>query len=116
MYMIMFVLDDINHLDDVLTSWSDIGITGATILESSGLHRKLQKKIPMRYTYDNSLMEETGNLTLFVMVENETDVHSCLKAIENIVGDLDQPNTGVFSSWPVTMMKGIPSSQKGAKN
>lgn len=116
MFMIMFVLDDIDLLENVLTSWSEIGITGATIVESSGLHRKLRKTIPMRYTYDNSLMEETGNLTLFVMVENENEVHSCLKAIENIVGDLEQPNTGVFSAWPLTMTKGIPSNQKGDKN
>jgi len=115
MFMIMFVLDDINHLDDILTSWSEIGVTGATIVESSGLHRKLQKAIPMRYAYDNSRIEESGNQTLFVVVENETTVHSCLKAIENIVGDLDQPNTGVFSAWPLTMTKGIPSNQKGDK-
>ncbi len=108
MFMIMFVLDDIRHLDNVLTSWSDIGITGATIIESSGLHRKLQKSIPMRYIYDSSPLEETGNLTLFVIVENEGVVHSCLEVLEKIVGDLDQPNTGVFSAWPLLMTKGIP--------
>lgn len=109
MFMIMFVLDDIRHLEKVLTSWSDIGVTGATIIESSGLHRKLQKSIHMRYIYDNPFLEETGNLTLFVMVKNETVVRSCLETVEKIVGDLDQPNTGVFSAWPLIMTKGIPT-------
>jgi hypothetical protein len=46
MFMIMFVLDDICHLDDVLDSWSDAGISGATIIESSGLYRRMKKTFP----------------------------------------------------------------------
>ena len=108
MYMIMFVLDDIQFDDEILNSWSEIGITGATIIESSGLHRHLKKFIPMRYAFDAGLSEETGNLTFFAMVETENMVKACLEATEKIVGDLNKPNTGVFSAWPLSIIKGIP--------
>ena len=108
MFMIMFVLDDIQFEDDILNSWSEIGITGATIVESSGLHRHLRKVIPMRYAFDTAASVEKGNLTFFVMVETEKMVKACLVAIEKIVGDLNQPNTGIFSAWPLSIIKGIP--------
>ncbi len=110
MYMIMFVLNDIDYLDDILEAWLEIGISGATIVESSGLHRRLKKHIHMRYAYDSSPLMETGNITLFAIVPDQKKVQAGLAAIEEIIGDLDKPNTGVFSSWPLYMTKGIPAS------
>lgn len=107
MFMVMFVLDDICLLNPLLESWVKIGITGATILESSGLHRSIKKTIPMRYAYVNQAVEENGNISIFTIVANEEMVEHCLKAIESIVGDLDQPNTGVFAAWPLLKTKGI---------
>ena len=116
MYMIMFVLDDVSLLDQVLKSWSDFGITGATIVESSGLHRQMIKSVPMRYSYGNTAEEESGNITLFVMVQSEKMVNICLQVIEATVGDLDEPNTGVFSAWPIIMTKGIRSLTEDQKD
>lgn len=108
MYMIMFVLDDIQFTDAILESWSNLGVSGATIVESSGLHRRLKKSIPMRYAFNTSETVETGNLTFFVMVKTNQMVEACLESIEKIVGDLNLPNTGVFSAWPISTVKGIP--------
>ncbi|MCE1253227.1 MAG: hypothetical protein LWX83_06710 [Anaerolineae bacterium] len=108
MYMIMLVLDDADYLDDVLEAWSNLGISGATIIESSGLHRRHPKRIPMRYTYGESTGDEEGNLTLFVIVADEKTSRDCLEAVEKIVGNLDDPNTGVFAAWPLTITKGVP--------
>ncbi|MGV8027364.1 MAG: hypothetical protein AB2L18_12485 [Anaerolineaceae bacterium] len=108
MFMIMFVLDDSDLLEEVLGSWSELGVTGATIVETSGLQRLRRKHIPMRFNYGGiSAIEEVGNITLFAIVKNEQMVEECLKAAEKVVGDLDSPNTGVFSAWPLTMTKGI---------
>jgi len=111
MYMIMFVLDDTSLLDELLASWSEAGISGATIIESSGLYRRMKKTIPMRYLYGSESEDEKGNLTLFVAVESEEKVHTCLHAAEKVVGDLNDPNSGVFLAWPLTFSKGIASHQ-----
>lgn len=108
MYMIMLVLDDNCHLDQILEAWAKLGVSGVTIIESTGLHRRRLKHIPMRYLYGGKALEETGNSTLFVIVKKEKLIQECLKAAESIVGDLNQPNTGVFAAWPLAVTKGIP--------
>ena len=107
MWMIFFVLDDPDRLDEVLEAWTQAGVRGVTILESSGYHRKRRKFIPMRYAQlsDQDMVE--GNCTLYAIVEHEATVEASLKATEALVGDLDQPNTGVFASWPLGMVKGL---------
>jgi hypothetical protein len=109
MYMIMYVLDDTSSLDKILDAWSVLGVSGATIIESTGLYRRRRQHIPMRYSYGDSPSDETGNSTLFVVVQDEKMVHLCLKAIEDIMGNLDKPNTGVFTAWPLAITKGISS-------
>lgn len=107
MFMVMFVIDDPNYLDQILDAWSTVGISGATIVESIGLYRR-QKRVPMRYAYGEAPLEEKGNSTLFVIVQDEKTAQLCLNEVEKIVGDLDGPNTGVFAAWPLAQVKGVP--------
>lgn len=111
MYMIMFVLDDSYLLDQALEAWTDIGISGATIIESTGLFRRQKKLIPMRYAYGDTTSDENCGITIFAIVSDEKMVKKCLKAAEIIVGDLDNPNTGVFTSWPLATTKGVPGKK-----
>ena len=107
MYMIMLVLDDPARLDKILEAWAQIGVTGATIIESTGMHRRTRKHIPMRYSFEDTSLQEKGNYTLFVIVPGEELVNQSLAAVESIVGNLDDPNTGVFSAWPLSVVKGV---------
>jgi len=111
MYMIMLVLDDPARLDKILEAWAQIGVTGATIIESTGMHRRTRKHIPMRYSFEDTSLQEKGNYTLFVIVANEELVNQSLAAVESIVGNLDDPNTGVFSAWPLAVVKGVPQKE-----
>lgn len=110
MFMIMLVLDNLNLLDQVLDAWSEAQISGCTIVESSGLYRRQVKHIPLRYVYGTSVPQESGNVTLFAVVENENLVQACLAATEKVTGDLDQPDTGIFAAWPVYLTKGMIAS------
>ena len=108
MYMIMFVLDDSTQLEEVLNAWIAAGVGGATIIDTSGLHRQKQKKrIPMPYAYSGMQCDEECNTTLFAIVESQETVNACLEATESVTGDLDDPNTGVFTAWPLAVTKGI---------
>lgn len=112
MFMVLFVLDNSDHLDAVLEALTGIGVSGVTILESTGSFRRLAKRIPLRYTFtDNSSIQE-GNTTIFTIVPDDETVKICLEKIESVVGSLDNPNTGVFSAWPLTHTKGVPFTRK----
>ena len=113
MYMIMLVLDDPALLDQVLEAWEGVGIRGATIVESTGIQRLRRKNVPMRYFFQAPGLIEEGHLTLFVIVENEQMAQDCLRATEQIVTDLDGPNTGVFAAWPLAIVRGVPPRSPG---
>ncbi len=106
MYMIWMVLDDPEKLDDLLPAWEEAGVGGVTVIESSGMHRRL-RRVPMRYLYGSD-RTESGNLTLLALVPDEATVQACLEATERITGNLDEPNTGVFAAWPLAVVKGVP--------
>lgn len=108
MFMIMFVLDNPDLLDQILTAWEKAGIRGATIMESTGIQRMRRVQVPMRYLFQTPSAVEEGHLTLFVIVESEQVVRDCLRATEEVVTDLDKSNTGVFAAWPLTLVRGVP--------
>ena len=110
MYMLMCVLNDPDKVDDVLDAWESVGITGATIFETTGIQRRrtAQQRIPLRYRLGPIIPHEAGHHTLMAIVNDEELVHSCLAATEELIGDLNLPNTGVFSAWPLAVIKGIP--------
>lgn len=107
MFMIMFVLDNPDRLDQVLHAWMECEVSGATIIESTGAYRQLAKHVPMRYAYGENITQEVGNFTLFAVVENEKKIQDCLAAAEKVVGNLDDANTGVFTAWPLIVVKGL---------
>ena len=111
MYAILFVLNNPNHLDKILEAWDSAGVGGVTIIESTGIHRRSQQKlrIPMRYQFmPLSVGVEEGNVTLFTVVSDKQKVNLCLEKAEEIVGDLNDPDTGILVSWQVDFVKGVP--------
>ncbi len=116
MYMIMFVLDDPNYLDKVLDAWDSIGVTGVTIIESTGINRRKRARQvgSMFMAGVNRLMssDEESHYTLFTMVHDQEVVENCIAEVEKIVGDLDLPNSGVLASWQLDVVKGVPQSSR----
>lgn len=119
MHIIMFVLDDPDQLDPVLRAWETAGAKGATILESTGLRRRRtgEDRIAARYAFSSTpgLMEE-GHYTLFAIVADQATARDCLEVTEDIIGDLDQPHTGVLAAWPVDLVKGVQRDQNQDPN
>jgi len=33
-------------------------------------------------------------------------IEACLQATESVVGELSNPNTGIFAAWPISFAKG----------
>jgi hypothetical protein len=111
MQMLMFVLDDPDKLDAVLDAWAKEGVSGATIIESSGLYRRRrQQPVGARFAFGMArgvTRLDRGHYTLFVIVPNTAMVDACLRAAESIVGDLNGPDTGVLAAWELTTVKGV---------
>lgn len=111
--MVFFVLHDAGLLSDVLCAWKESGVRGITIMPSTGLRRleesnALRDDIPLIPSLEDLLVdEETLNRTLFSIVENDEMVDKLVKATEAVVGDLDEPNTGILCVFPVSRVYGL---------
>ncbi|MDT8898579.1 hypothetical protein QYE77_09885 [Thermanaerothrix sp. 4228-RoL] len=112
MYLVLMVVDNEAHVDPLLMRWEKAGVSGVTILESTGWARRSRKRpLALRYLYGQSESHEAvGNYTLLAIVPDEAMARRCLEEAEALIGDLNLPNTGVFAAWPLALAKGIPSS------
>ena len=110
MFNVLFVLDDPNKLQEVLEAWEKAGISGVTILESTGMHRVKRRFFPMRYL-PAMYEQEDNHLTLMAVVDDEALIEACLRATEEVIGSLAEPNTGIFAAWPLSLVKGLPKKE-----
>lgn len=112
MYALLFVLDDPERLDEVLKAWAKVGVRGVTIMESTGWQRRRLKQASLGVRFDFTSLVGGGRLenhmTLFVVVEDRAIVQKALEAAEAVVGNLDEPNTGILVAWPIEIVKGLP--------
>ena len=106
MKLIMFILNQEEHLEEVLEAFVELGINGATILDSIGMGRILAHDIPIFAGFQNLLHDtRPGNKTIFSVVP-EKKVERIIQAVEQIIGSLDEPGNGLFISLPVDIVKG----------
>mgnify|MGYP001439687425 CR=1 FL=1 len=88
MYMILFVLHDPARLKEIMSAWNEAGVSGVTILPSTGLkrlqeHSLLRDDLPLIPSLEDLLdHEETLNRTLFTIVPSE-------KMVDNVVAAKD---------------------------
>jgi len=111
-YALLFVLDNPDQLDEILTAWNEIGVRGVTIMESTGWQRRRIQQSMLGARFDFASLvggaRLENHMTLFVVVENREIVQNALEAAEAIVGDLDGPHTGILVAWPIELVKGLP--------
>ncbi len=113
MYMILFVLHDVEKLPDILESWNQVGVSGITIFPSTGLARLkngdlLRDDLPLIPSLEDLLhTSEISNRTLMTLVKGEAMVEKVVAATEAVIGDLDEPNTGILTVIPVAKVYGL---------
>ncbi len=107
MQMLVLVLNKTEKLDDILKALLDIGIRGATILESTGMARALDRDElsifgSLRMVVDKD--RETSK-TIFMAVQNSL-VEKARETIDEVVGGLCRPDTGVLIGLPINFFDG----------
>ncbi len=106
MKLIIFVLNQEEHLEEILEAFLELGINGATILDSIGMGRILAHDIPIFAGFQNLLHDtRPGNKTILSVVP-EKKIERIIQAVEQIIGSLDEPGNGLFISLPVDIVKG----------
>ncbi len=118
MKMILFVLHDPGKLSALLEAWEKAGAGGVTVLLSTGAGRirqsaSLRDDIPlMPSVSDFYERDESLSRTLFTVVKDEATAKRIRVATQEIVGDLEQPDTGLFAVLPVELAAGLEKKRR----
>jgi nitrogen regulatory protein PII len=113
MYLILFVLNDPDQLEDLLIAWEENGVQGATVLFSTGLGRIRELDgwrddmplIPsLRDFYE---IPENMNRTIFTIVKDEAQIDAVVAATKKVVGELDERDNGLLLVLPVVRAYGV---------
>jgi nitrogen regulatory protein P-II 1 len=111
-YMVVLVVDDIERCPALLDGWEEAGVSGVSILASTGLGRirkaGLFDDMPLLPNlHDLFKKEEVQHRTLFSVVETQEMVDKMVAVVERIIGDLDEPHTGFMFVVPVSKVYGF---------
>lgn len=111
MNILFLILNKTEYLDEILDKFVDIGIKGATILDSQGMGSALTnggKDIPffggLRSLLDNA---RPYNKTIFTVIEDEEILNAAVKSVQKILGDMEEPGVGVMFTLPVGKIYGM---------
>jgi len=113
MKLILFVLHDPEKLKELLNAWKVAGVSGATILFSTGMGRlrqssALRDDLPLMPSLEDFLpVAERLSRTVFTMIEDEEIVENVIAATQQVVGDLNQPDRGLLIVLPVAEVYGM---------
>ena len=110
MFLLMMVLDDTSRLNEVLHAWEEAGVPGVTILESTGLARTLERHNARGAYAGFSQMFGAGRIghnTLFAVIDEIDRAAAVATRIEAILGDLNNPHTGILFVVPVLAAWGV---------
>ncbi len=107
MKLMVFILNKEEHLEEVLEAFLELNIKGATILDSVGMGSILARDIPIFAGFQNLLQgSRTANKTILTVVP-ERLVEPAVRAIEQIVGSLEDPGNGLVFVLEVDKIFGL---------
>ena len=107
MQLLIFILNKEELLEEVLEAFIELGISGATIIDSIGMGRILAHDIPIFAGFRNLMQDSrAGNKTILTVIE-ENKMERVIKAVEQILGPLDTPGAGILFTLPVQSMFGM---------
>lgn len=108
MQALFLVLHKVEKLDDLLSALQESGIKGGTIIDSKGMLNTLK-------SHDNFIIEslkifledprETSKTLFFILKKEE--VEKAKKVIDETLGGIDNPNTGIMFGIDLTFVAGL---------
>lgn len=112
MYALILVLNKTEYLEDILSNLMDIGVKGATILDSQGMgsaivagnHAHAGMLTAFKSAFDR---EHPYNKTVFTVIETEELLLKAMETIKETAGDLSNPGEGLMFTVPVSHVMGM---------
>ncbi len=108
MKLLVMVLNEEENLNDILEGFLDIGIRGATVINSTGMGRILSRHVPLfgglSYLFEG---ERASNVVAFSIIEDDNKVKDAIEVIKEVQGDMCKPGSGIVFTLEVDQVVGL---------
>ncbi len=110
MKILMLILKDPEQTTSVIHHLGEAEIPGGTIIEATGMANALldMEDLPifgmLRHLLENEAREES-KIMMFIL--GDKDEIKARQIIKQVIGELDQPNTGIMFSIPIIDVEGL---------
>lgn len=108
MNLLIAVINQEEKLDEILSGLVELGVTGATIINSEGMGRVLSHDIPIFAGLGAlALRSRPQNQTIFSVIPEDETVDAVIRLLQEICGNLEDPATGIVFTVPVNRVVGL---------
>lgn len=111
--LVVAVVTNLERCRDMISVWEEIGVTGATILDSVGMRHLKERQahkddLPLMPSLRALIeQEEFNHRTVFSVVSDDLDLDELIRRSEAVVGNFDDPRTGILFVLPVLKVRGL---------
>lgn len=107
MHLVVAVINDQEKVDEILSGYLELGITGATVIASEGMGRLLTDDIPIFAGLSSLLAGARPQNRTILSVVSDDKVEPALALLQDVCGDLHVPATGIAFTLPVGHVVGL---------
>ena len=105
MYALFIVLNKVDYLDEVLEKFVQVGVRGATVLDSQGMAGAIAQSggsVPL-FGSLKTLMDGARpyNKTIFTVLESEVALEKTVAAVQEVLNDEPCQGLGFMFSVPI---------------
>ncbi len=105
--LLVAVINDPEKLDEILSGFVEMGVTGANIVSSEGMGRLLAEDIPIFAGLQALLAGSRPQNRVIFSVIPESVVDEALALLQDVCGNLAAPATGIAFVLPVERVVGL---------
>ncbi|MFW6159936.1 MAG: P-II family nitrogen regulator [Acidobacteriota bacterium] len=107
MRLLIIILNKVEKLEEILEGFLEIGITGATVIESTGMGQILSEEVPifagLRFMFSGA---RPHNKTILSVIKEEKE-EQAINLLKQVLGDLGQTGTGIAWTIPIDRVEGL---------
>ncbi len=98
MKLVVIILNRVEYLEDLLTAFLEIGISGATVLNSVGMGQIVSRNIPIFAGLSDAFPGSSPSNRTILAVVQDRQVQRMVRMVEEVCGSLDDPGNGLMVS------------------
>jgi len=107
MKLLILILNKVEKLEEILEGYIEVGVTGATVVESVGMGHILCDEIPifagLRFMFAGS--KPQNKIVLSAVREEKAE--PAIRMVKKILGDMNNPGTGIIFTLPIENVEGL---------